>query len=266
MVVKNYKKLISIVVVSLNTKKEFLKTIKSIKKQDYKNYQIIIVDGKSTDGTVDEIKKLNSKKIKYIIEKDKGIYDAMNKGSQLASGDWIIFLNSGDIFFNNCVLSNIFNQYLEKIDIIFGNTIVKNGGIKYSLKSKYFTSKTILMPFCHQSTFVNTDIIKRNQFSLKYKYSSDFEFFLKCFSTKKIFYDTNLTIATVSSQGSSDSNRQKVYSENIMILSKYNYSFFIIIKLWFLKLFNLKKDFIKYILPKNIILLILKFKYIKSLK
>ena len=99
--------LFSIIVVSLNTKNKFLKTIRSIEKQKYKNYEIIIVDGKSKDGTIDIIKKFKKKKIKFIIEKDKGIYDAMNKGVKISSGKWIIFLNSGDIFNNFNVLKKI---------------------------------------------------------------------------------------------------------------------------------------------------------------
>ena len=99
--------LFSIIVVSLNTKKKFLKTIKSIKKQRFRNYEVMIVDGKSIDGTINEIKKIKNKKIKYIIEKDKGIYDAMNKGVAKSLGDWIIFLNSGDIFYNCDVLKKI---------------------------------------------------------------------------------------------------------------------------------------------------------------
>ena len=102
--------LFSIVIVSLNTKNEFLKTIKSVVKQKYKNYEIV-VDGKSEDGTIDVIKKLKKKKnIKFIIEKDKGIYDAMNKGIKKSSGKWIIFLNSGDIFHD----LNVLKKYSKK--------------------------------------------------------------------------------------------------------------------------------------------------------
>ena len=261
---KNKGSKISIVIVSLNTKFFFLKTIKSIISQSYKNKEIIVVDGKSTDGTIEVIANMKKKFSKIIIEKDKGIYDAMNKGAYLASGEWIMFLNSGDIFYNNQVLANIFKKSFENKDIIYGNTLVKQKKIKYLVPSSIFSKATNIMPFCHQSAIVKTDIVKKNKFSLKYKYSSDFDFFLRCFSRKKIFYDSNLTIATVLANGLSDNSRQKVYSENIKILTKYNYSFFIIAKLWLLKLFNFKKDFIKYILPQNIILLILKFKYRKN--
>ena len=92
------KKKISIVVVSLNTKSSFLKTINSIISQSYANKEIIVVDGNSTDGTIKIIKKMSKNFSKIIIDKDKGIYDAMNKGIALVKGEWTIFLNSGDVF------------------------------------------------------------------------------------------------------------------------------------------------------------------------
>jgi glycosyltransferase involved in cell wall biosynthesis len=257
---------LSIIVVSLNTKFFFYKTIKSIISQSYKNKEIIVVDGASTDGTQKIITNMKKNFSKIIVEKDKGIYDAMNKGSYLAKSEWIMFLNSGDTFYNNQVLANIFKNPFENKDIIYGDTIVKKKNIKYLVPSSIFSKTTGIMPFCHQSAIVKTDIVKKNKFSLKYKYSSDFDFFLRCFARKKIFYDSNLTIATVLAKGLSDNSRQKVYSENIKILTKYNYSLFIIAKLWLLKLFNFIKDCVKYILPQNIILLILKFKYQKRLK
>lgn len=257
---------VSIIIVSLNTKNKFKKTILSACNQTYPNKEIIVVDGLSSDGTIKGIYKLKKYISKFIIEKDKGIYDAMNKGSHLAKGEWIIFLNSGDTFYNNQVLSNVFKSPPMNKDIIYGNTLVKQRNIKYLVSSSIFCKTTSVMPFCHQSAIVKTDIVKRKKFSLKYKYSSDFDFFLSCFVRKKIFYELNLTIATVLAQGLSDNNRQKVYRENIEILRKFNYNFFIIAKLWLLKLFNLIKDCIKYILPQNIIFLILIFKYRKRLK
>jgi len=252
---------LSIIVVSLNTKAKFLKTIKSIISQTNKIYEIIVVDGKSTDGTIKEIQKLKKNFSKIIIEKDKGIYDAMNKGSRLASGDWIIFLNSGDVFYNRMTLFNIFKNPVSKNDIIYGDTQVKNENINYVVNSSIFSKKTMHMPFCHQSTIVKTDIVKKNKFSLKYKYSSDFDFFIKCFLKNRKFYNSNLTISRVIANGLSDINRQKVYSENIQILKHYNYNFFFILKIFSFKLLNLAKDSLKFILPKKLIMMILKFKY-----
>ena len=104
--------LISIIIVSLNTKNEFIKTLNSAYEQTYIEKEIIVIDGLSTDGTTQKIKKNKNKISKFIIKKYKNIYDAMNKGSKLASGNWIIFLNSGDIFFDKRVLSRIFNNLM----------------------------------------------------------------------------------------------------------------------------------------------------------
>ena len=95
--------LISIITVVLNNSSHLQKTLNSIFNQKYQNYELIVIDGKSTDGTVDIIKK-NKKKIdKWISEKDKGIYDAFNKGMNLAKGDYIGFVNSDDILLPNAL-------------------------------------------------------------------------------------------------------------------------------------------------------------------
>ena len=88
--------MISVIVVSLNTKDDFIKTINSILSQT-KKVEIIVVDGESTDGTIEEIKKISKYLNKIIVEKDEGIYFAMNKGIRMASSEWVYFLNSGDI-------------------------------------------------------------------------------------------------------------------------------------------------------------------------
>ena len=96
--------MISIVVVSLNTAKKFEKTIKSILNQSTNNFELIVVDGMSKDKTKYFLKKYNKFITKIISEKDKGIYDAMNKGIKNSSKKWIYFLNSGDIFCNKNIL------------------------------------------------------------------------------------------------------------------------------------------------------------------
>ena len=256
------RKSISIVIVSLNTKKKFLKTIKSVQKQAFKSYEIIIVDGKSTDGTVNEIKKLNDKKVKYIIQKDKGIYDAMNKGIRIASGKWIIFLNSGDTF--NCpkILQNIFKKKVSHYDVIYSDTIVVTKDLSYKVKGKNFTKKTIIMPFCHQSTIVKAQHLKNNKFDLNYKLSSDFNFFLESFSKKLKFYKYSQAISKVEANGKSDLNRQEVFSENIKIFLNKGF-YYKILQLFFIKLFEFIKNFIKILLPAILIKKILVIKYQK---
>ena len=184
---------VSIIVVSLNTKIDFLETIESIKRQTYKNYETIVIDGKSNDGTVDEINKIKDNLSNFIIEKDTGIYDAMNKGIALAKGEWIIFLNSGDIFFEDFTLEKIFNEELSNKDVVFGNTVIKNEKYKYISISKNFDLDTIVMPFCHQSSLLKSSFLKKNLFNLDFELSSDFNLFYLCWLLKKNFSSTKYT-------------------------------------------------------------------------
>jgi len=260
---KIYKNLISIIVVSLNTKKEFLKTIKSIQKQVCKNYEIIVVDGKSTDGTIEIIKKFKKKFAKIVIEEDRGIYDAMNKGTELASGNWVIFLNSGDIFYNKNVILNIFKSLFlsKKIDILFGDTIVKNRNLNYLIQGNDLNKKVVMMPFCHQSTVTKTELLKKNKFDLNYKISSDFNLFLELLKQKKIFHKLKLTISEVNSEGLSDNNRLRVFYENYRILKKNK---LINGKIFLLLLFYcyiLLVKLLKILLPTYLVNIILKIKY-----
>ncbi len=256
--------LFSIVVVSLNTKNEFLKTIRSIEKQKYKNYEIIIVDGKSKDGTIDIIKKFKKKKIKFIIEKDRGIYDAMNKGVKKSSGKWIIFLNSGDIFNNFNVLKKISQKKIKDYEILFGNTVINNGHFNYTLKGQHFNNETVLMPFCHQSSIVKRKILLNLRFNLKYKISSDFNFFINSFYKKYSFLDLNVIISNVDSGGLSDLNRKKVYLENIKILRQYRNDIKFFIILYFYLVFDIFKNVIKFLIPEFLKSFIFSIKYGKK--
>lgn len=254
----------SVIIVSLNTKKDFLKTINSARKQKYNDYEIIIVDGKSSDGTIKEIKRIKDIRVRSVIEKDNGIYDAMNKGVKKSKGDWIIFLNSGDIFVNKNVLKKISIKEIEKYDILFGNTLVDNKFFIHKVKANSFTKNTILMPFCHQSTVVRKNLLLKYVLSSKYKISSDFDFFIKCFKKRVLFHNLNITISKVLSNGLSDRNRNTVFNENIKIIRNNNYDLFLIFKLFINKIFNLIKNLIKFVFPNWLILLILKIKYKSS--
>ena len=252
----------SIIVVSLNTKKKFLKTIKSIKDQTYKNYETIIVDGKSTDGTIEEILKLKriSRRFKFIIEKDKGIYDAMNKGIKKCSGKWVIFLNSGDIFYKNNVLKNILKKNIKDSDIVYSDTVIDTKKIVYKTIGNNFSYKTLLMPFCHQSSLVKSKYLKKNKFDLNYKLSSDFNFFLSSFCENLKFSKCNFIISKVEAYGQSDLNRQKVFNENMIIFFKKKFYFKVFI-IFLIKIFASIKYLIKIILPTKTKEYLIKFKY-----
>ncbi len=144
---------VSIITVVYNSKNNISKTIESVINQTYKNYEYIIIDGGSTNGTLDIINDYSASISKIISESDKGIYDAMNKEINFAIGDWVYFLNSGDVFFSNETIKKIFSLE-QKSGLIYG---------KHKVDYGYFTRvHTPLslekiregMIFSHQSMFV----------------------------------------------------------------------------------------------------------------
>ena len=248
----------SIITVSLNTLKDFKKTISSINSQTCKNFEIIVIDGGSIDGTQEEIHNNKNNFSNYLIEKDYGIYDAMNKGINFTNSEWTIFLNSGDTFFDKSVLAKINSLNTSNIDIIYGKTVIDNHFITYSDNPKEIDRNFILMPFCHQSSFVKTELVKK-KFDIKYKVSSDFNFFINCFKEKKKFYYFDKYLSRIKAGGLSDLNRQLVYNENIEILRKNNLNY----EANFLYLYKIKDYFfsiIKKFISKKMLIELIKIK------
>ena len=117
---------VTIITISYNAVLGIERTINSVITQTYSNLQYIIIDGGSTDGTVDIIKKYADKIDYWVSEPDSGIYYAMNKGIAIADGDWINFMNAGDYFVDRNVIEQIFQHNIECTDnVIYGNTIGK---------------------------------------------------------------------------------------------------------------------------------------------
>ena len=128
--------LISIVTVSYNAVLTIEQTILSVINQTYPNVEYIIIDGGSTDGTVDIIKKYANKIAYWVSEPDKGIYDAMNKGGLKATGDFIQFLNAGDWFENEHVIEKIFKDWYKRVDVIYGDMIIRRSDGVYYAKAQ----------------------------------------------------------------------------------------------------------------------------------
>lgn len=172
------KPLISIVTVSYNTVSTIERTILSVINQSYPNIEYIIIDGGSTDGTVDVIKKYADRIAYWISEPDGGIYDAMNKGIEYANGEYINFMNAGDCFVDNIVVNKIFSKIISNnIGVIFGEWYLKYNN-KYRLKqtSPFYKNKNKFkeMGFSHQSVFVKTILAKKYPFDLNYKLCADY--------------------------------------------------------------------------------------------
>lgn len=184
------KPLISVVTVVYNASKTFEKTIKSVINQTYNNVEYIVIDGGSTDGTLDIIEKYEDKIDYWISEEDKGIYDAMNKGIKIANGDWIYFLGADDILFN--VLDDISKELDIEKNAVYGDVYMPK---KHKLYDGKFTKfKLMFNNICHQAIFYNKNVFQNKQFDLKYKLLSDYAFNISIF-TKDTFYYTPVLVA-----------------------------------------------------------------------
>ena len=210
--------LISVVTVSYNAVSTIEETICSVINQTYSNIEYIIIDGGSTDGTVDIIKKYADKIAYWVSEPDKGIYDAMNKGIDVATGEWINFMNSGDTFCNN-VLSEIFVAE-KSADILYGDAMLKYSWGDIVVAPEQLDKLTYMMPFCHQATFVRAFLLKKHPFDLCFKIAADFHFLYDVSKDVKFEY-LPLCIARYEGEtGLSALNYKTLYKEFAVIVGK----------------------------------------------
>ncbi|MDZ5015619.1 glycosyltransferase [Clostridium perfringens] len=236
----------SIITVSFNSEDTIKETINSVLNQTYQNYEHIIIDGLSNDRTINiinEYKKSQAEKVIIKSEKDNGIYEAMNKGIELASGDLVVFLNSDDTFETNA-LELIANNYSDNIDIIYGNV----SWIE-SFYGKVYEKKLNLAPLdidkiyvntitkeclekiknAHNATFVKLNILKNNKFDEKLKICSDYKFFLNMYIQKKVVCYIPYKITNMKMGGISTTQLERGLIEHIKceeeILGKSNVDF-----------------------------------------
>jgi glycosyltransferase involved in cell wall biosynthesis len=220
---------ITVVTVVYNGFNFIEKTINSVLNQTYENIEYIIIDGNSTDGTKELLNKYkNNKSIKIISENDNGIYDAMNKGVSLSTGNWINFMNAGDIFFHNDTLKEIFSLDCSNATIIYGDLMVTYNGFSKIQKAKNLFNLKYGMCFSHQSTFFETSFAKGNLYNLKFKLASDFDLIYKAYSTDRLFIYRNKIVSNVISNGIADKNRVKTLNEYFKISKKYNSKFILL--------------------------------------
>ncbi|NDV81534.1 glycosyltransferase family 2 protein [Bacteroides sp. 51] len=163
--------LISVVTVSYNAIDTIENTIFSVLDQIYSNIEYIIIDGKSTDGTQRIIDKYAESLSYWISEPDLGIFDAMNKGLSVARGEWIIFMNSGDLFYNNRVLLDVFTNNYNGIDLIYGDVELFSSDRDFIYKQKCNKYNINLNSICHQAVFIRRS--KHIAFDLRYTLTSD---------------------------------------------------------------------------------------------
>ena len=218
------KPLISIVTVVLNSKNSLEKTIKSVISQTYDNIEYIIIDGGSTDGTIEIIKKYENAIDYWISEKDEGIYDAMNKGIKVSSGRYIGIINSGD-WYQLGAVRKVVDVVLSSsaVDIVFGDMFIvdEKTGSKRFLKGNIDLLHRD-MSINHPTCFVKRDIYGDRGFNTKYLIAADYEFILRQKFGGKKFYYINSVLANMKRGGVSSYN--PLTSKERFIIHEHFYS------------------------------------------
>lgn len=211
---------ISIITVVWNDAVGLERTILSVIDQTYNNIELIVIDGQSTDGTVAVIKKYDDKIDYWVSEKDKGIYDAMNKGIKASSGTWINFMNAGDTFVHSKVIDKInWNNYKD-VSLLYGNKI-QDQKIVYPFDIKYLKCGEIMG--CHQAMFFNKLILKSKlYYDISFKIYADYELVNKIYIQKHRIQYVNYDIAIFEGGGiSSTISIQKRKDKYIVLYREY---------------------------------------------
>lgn len=187
--------LYTIITVVLNDLEKLKITMNSVLNQICNDYEYLIVDGQSNDGTTEYIREMQEKnsQIRYISERDQGIYDAMNKGIKHAQGKFVVFLGAGDTFYDEQTLENVAKY--QKYDLIYGHIIYSSGPYKNQTGGAKLNQRTFLLDHhvAHQAVYVRREIIQKYPFNLKYKVEADQDQLMKIYKSRcKIKYIKNI--------------------------------------------------------------------------
>ena len=218
---------LSIITVCFNVERTIEKTIKSILGQTFTKYEWIVVDGKSTDRTNEIIKEYIPEferkgiKVDYRSEYDKGIYDAMNRGAQRATGEYLTYMNADDLYYKNDSIERVIT-ILENTsaDIVYGDTCFIKTNEQYIEKAKAIETITYHLPFCPQAAFVKSELQRQLQFDIQFRISADYDFFLRAYLQGNKFQRVEQVVAYFTFGGASNENRVRTYKEDVAVKVK----------------------------------------------
>jgi glycosyltransferase involved in cell wall biosynthesis len=252
---------VSIITVVFNGIYLIEKTIQNVLSQTYNNIEYIIIDGGSTDGTVDVIKKYASHIAFWSSSPDSGIYDAMNKGIDVSTGEYIWFINVGDEIYDTTTLSNIIALGSITVDVYYGRTqlIYPNGLIKkISIPPKKLTWKSLsggrgCIDICHQSIIIRKNLV--DHYDLLYKFASDHDWMIRALKKSKIIINTQLILSKYALNGFTGKNYLNCWKDRFRIVYKH-YSFLLVLRTGFWFILASTKRIVLF-LPKRLLIQVL---------
>lgn len=242
----------TIITITYNAAHWLERTVLSILSQSYPNIEYLIIDGGSTDGTVDIIKQYAPGIAFWLSEPDEGLYDAMNKGLKHASGDYVWFINAGDMLQTADTIQRIVMKISKRRtlpDIIYGETAIVNAegkmvGMRRLRAPKNLTWKSFRMGMlvCHQSFIVKRSIAP--EYDLHYRLSADYDWCIRCMKLAKSIYNTKIVLTDYLEDGLSTAQRSASLKERYEIMCKYYGKFAtVILHGWFAIRFYFAKWF-----------------------
>ncbi len=220
---------ISIITVVFNAVRFLEGTIQSVLSQSYPNIEYIVIDGASTDGTVEMIKKYQDRISCWVSEADEGLYDAMNKGLKLANGDYVWFLNAGDRVFDAKTVGKLLACAKPETDVLFGEVMLVDEercylGTRSELttqklpKSLTWKSLRLGMVVCHQGFIVRKAIAPRYR---KGNLAADIDWVIECLKRSKNVVNTHLLFAEYLQGGISKMQHQKSLTDRYLVLKNH---------------------------------------------
>ncbi len=258
---------VSVITVNFNMADQIAGTLDSVLEQDYPNFESIVIDGASTDGSQQIIAAYGARLARFVSERDCNLYDGMNKGVRAATGDWVLFMNSGDRFASPHVLSQMFAQDHFDADALYGHHVRRYPAqrIDRVIRAESPTVLPLRMHCSHQSLFMRREILLNRPFSLSLL-AADYDAILAAHLDGRRFKMVDCVVAVASVGGRSDTNRLTILIQRISILRRhglmnprtaFHYAALIV---WVVTVEPLKK-----MLPKSLVTFILRHRPIKGL-
>lgn len=199
---------ISIITVCFNSENEIKETIQSVSEQTYLNFEYIVVDGKSTDQTMCILDDYRNLIDQCVSESDGGIYEAMNKGVNLAKGEWLLFLNAGDSFASSEVLEmSAIKLKNSNADICYGSYYLKKKQQNILISPGLLKDLWKGMIFSHQSAFIRRSLLLEFPFDTRFIIAGDYDFFFKSYLNHKVFQNLEFPVSCYRPDGVSDQRR-----------------------------------------------------------
>lgn len=211
---------LSIITINYNNRDGLRKTIESVVNQTWQDFEYIIIDGGSTDGSVEVIKEFADRIDYWVSEPDKGIYDAMNKGIDQAKGEYCLFMNSADTIYEKTTLEKV-NAELDGTEIINGHIYGSNGATQKSPTSIRLSYFYRLNTLPHQASFISTYLLKKKHYDTSYRVVSDYKFYIETLICGNAAYKMiNQYIAIFDNNGVSSLNIELRIKEQQTILEE----------------------------------------------